>query len=71
MTPYIPRRRRRRLFAHRRYESTAAPPFMTGFCTTNGIRVGRHGRPGYRIGPNLMADISYCYINFGDAATGS
>lgn len=54
------------------YASTAAPPFAGGLSNTQwkfawSVMAG----VGYAVAPNVMVDVGYRYINFGDATTAS
>lgn len=54
------------------YSSTAAPPFTGGLSHTQ-WKFAWAGMAGiaYAVGPNIMLDFGYRYINFGDATTAS
>lgn len=54
------------------YISTASPPFTSGLSNTQ-WKFAWAGMAGvaYAIGPNLMVDVGYRYLNFGDATTQS
>ena len=54
------------------YSSTAAPPFTAGLSHTQWkFAWAAMAGVGYAIGANLMLDLSYRYMNFGDVATAS
>jgi opacity protein-like surface antigen len=54
------------------YESTAAPPFTPGLSSSqwNFTWAGMAG-VGYVVSPNLIADLGYRYINFGNVKSGA
>jgi opacity protein-like surface antigen len=54
------------------YASTAAPPFASGLSHTQ-WKFTWAGMAGvaYTVAPNLMVDVGYRYINFGDVSTAS
>jgi len=54
------------------YQSSAAPPFAAGLTNTQwnftwAVMAG----VGYAVAPNLMVDVGYRYIDFGDVKTGA
>ena len=54
------------------YASTAAQPFATGLSHTQWkFAWAATAGIGYSIAPNLMVDLSYRYMNFGDVTTAS
>jgi len=54
------------------YTSTAAPPFTAGLTHTQwNFAWAAIGGVGVAIAPNLMLDLSYRYMNFGDVTTAS
>lgn len=54
------------------YASTAAPPFASGLSHTQWkFAWAAMAGAGYAIAPNMMVDVGYRYINFGDVTTAS
>lgn len=54
------------------YVSTAAPPFTTDNAHTQWkFTWAAMAGVGYAIAPNIMVDVGYRYVNFGDVTTGS
>jgi opacity protein-like surface antigen len=54
------------------YSSTAAPPFTGGLSHTQwNFTWALTGGVAYAIAPNLMLDLNYRYVNFGDVTTAS
>jgi opacity protein-like surface antigen len=54
------------------YASTAAPPFTPGLAHTQWqFTWAAMAGVGYAIAPNLMLDLNYRYMNFGDVTTAS
>jgi len=54
------------------YASTAAPPFTPGLSHTQwNFTWAAMGGVGIAIAPNLMLDVNYRYVNFGDVQTAS
>lgn len=72
MTPYIGAGAGVSYLRTTDYVSTAAPPFAGGLSHTQWkfAWAGMAG-VGYAVSPNLMVDVGYRYINFGDVTTGS
>jgi opacity protein-like surface antigen len=54
------------------YSSTAAPPFAGGLSHRQwNFTWALTGGVGYAVAPNLMLDLNYRYVNFGDVTTAS
>ena len=54
------------------YASTASPPFTAGLSHTQwNFAWAATAGVGYAIAPNLMLDVNYRYVNFGDVQTAS
>lgn len=54
------------------YSSTAAPPFTSGLSHTQwNFAWAAMAGVGYVIAPNLMLDVNYRYVSFGDVTTAS
>lgn len=54
------------------YTSTAAPPFTTGLSSSQwNVAWAAMAGVGYAVAPNILVDVGYRYINFGDAKTAS
>jgi opacity protein-like surface antigen len=54
------------------YASSAAPPFTAGLSNTQwNFAWALTGGVGYAIAPNLMLDVNYRYVNFGDVQSAS